>query len=417
MLSFSLLLFVLLSLLPPLPLLSAPAAPPSSGSGRAVYRVFNTSLTHLTIHRRTGEVFVGAVNRVIKLSPNLTELKSHVTGPVEDNDMCYPPPSMRNCAHGSLPFLNRTVHSFIFSRLTRLVACGSILQGVCQFLRLEDLFKLGEPQHRKEHYLSGAREADGMAERALSRLFIGAAIDGKSEYFPTLSSRKLVADEENMDMFSLVYQDEFVSSQIKIPSDTLSTYPAFDIYYIYGFSSRTYVYFLTLQLDTQLTQMDAGGEKFFTSKIVRLCSNDTLFYSYVEFPLGCTKDGVEYRLVQAAYKQKPGRRLAQALGLSEDDDILFVVFSQGQKNRSNPPRETVLCLFTLYNINMAIREKIHSCYRGEGKLSLSWLLNRELNCIPTVSSPTPPQGSKPLMFKCLCGCKGKGENFTRLFFS
>lgn len=47
----------------------------------------------------------------------------------------------------------------------RLVACGSIWQGVCQFLRLEDLFKLGEPHHRKEHYLSGAREADGMAGR------------------------------------------------------------------------------------------------------------------------------------------------------------------------------------------------------------------------------------------------------------
>lgn len=166
------------------------------------------------------------------------------------------------------------------------------------------------------------------AERSGSRLFIGAAIDGKSEYFPTLSSRKLVADEESVNMFSLVYQDEFVSSQIKIPSDTLSLYPAFDIYYVYGFSSRTYVYFLTLQLDTQLTQMDAGGEKFFTSKIVRMCSNDTDFYSYVEFPLGCTKDGVEYRLVQAAYKQKPGRRLAQALGLSEEDDVLFVIFSQ-----------------------------------------------------------------------------------------
>lgn len=254
-----------------------------------------------------------------------------------------------------------------------------------------------------------------------SRLFIGAAIDGKSEYFPTLSSRKLVADEESVSMFSLVYQDEFVSSQIKIPSDTLSLYPAFDIYYVYGFSSRTYVYFLTLQLDTQLTQMDAGGEKFFTSKIVRMCSNDTEFYSYVEFPLGCTKDGVEYRLVQAAYKQKPGRRLAHALGLSEDDDVLFVVFSQviylqhltlmlligrwqclasgfepaplrlclcfrfqGQKNRSNPPRETVLCLFTLHDINLAMRERIRSCYRGEGRLSLPWLLNKELPCIHTV---------------------------------
>uniref|UniRef100_A0A3Q2XEH6 Plexin-A3 n=1 Tax=Hippocampus comes TaxID=109280 RepID=A0A3Q2XEH6_HIPCM len=360
----------------------------SGEGGRAAYRVFDTSLTHLTVHKRTGEVFVGAVNRVLKLSANLTEMRSHMTGPVEDNAKCYPPPSVRACAHrlDSLDNVNKLL--LVDYTGNRLVACGSIWQGVCQFLRLEDLFKLGEPHHRKEHYLSGAREADGMAGRKKtakggSRLFIGAAIDGKSEYFPTLSSRKLVADEESVNMFSLVYQDEFVSSQIKIPSDTLSLYPAFDIYYVYGFSSRTYVYFLTLQLDTQLTQMDAGGEKFFTSKIVRMCSNDTEFYSYVEFPLGCTKDGVEYRLVQAAFKQKPGRRLAQALGLSEDDDVLFVIFSQGQKNRSNPPRETLLCLFTLHDINLAMRERIRSCYRGEGRLSLPWLLNKELPCIHT----------------------------------
>uniref|UniRef100_A0A669EFK1 Sema domain-containing protein n=1 Tax=Oreochromis niloticus TaxID=8128 RepID=A0A669EFK1_ORENI len=392
----SLLLLPLLSLvLFSSPILSAPAAPPppSVPSGRVVYRAFDTSLTHLTVHQSTGEVYVGAVNRVLKLSANLTELRSHMTGPVEDNASCYPPPSVRSCAH-RLEMSDNVNKLLLVDYIgNRLVACGSIWQGVCQFLRLEDLFKLGEPHHRKEHYLSGAREADGMAgkkklEKTKSHLFIGAAIDGKSEYFPTLSSRKLVVDEESVDMFSLVYQDEFVSSQIKIPSDTLSLYPAFDIYYVYGFSSRTYVYFLTLQLDTQLTQMDAGGENFFTSKIVRMCSDDTEFYSYVEFPLGCTKDGIEYRLVQAAYKQKPGRRLAQALGLSESDDILFVVFSQGQKNRSNPPRETVLCLFTLHDINLAMRERIRSCYRGEGRLSLPWLLNKELPCIHTVSCTT-----------------------------
>ncbi|CDQ83425.1 unnamed protein product [Oncorhynchus mykiss] len=367
--------------------------PPETGT----YRVTDTSLTHLTVHSRTGEVYVGAVNRIFKLSANLTELRSHMTGPVDDNAKCYPPPSVRACAHKLESSDNVNKLLLVDYAGNRLVACGSIWQGVCQFLRLEDLFKLGEPHHRKEHYLSGAREADGMAgvvvdstegkwkneKKGGSRLFIGAAIDGKSEYFPTLSSRKLVTDEESVNMFSLVYQDEFVSSQIKIPSDTLSLYPAFDIYYVYGFSSRTYIYFLTLQLDTQLTQMDATGEKFFTSKIVRMCSNDTEFYSYVEFPLGCTKEGVEYRLVQSAYKHRPGRMLAQALGLSEDEDVLFVVFSQGQKNRANPPRETVLCLFTLHQINLAMRERIKSCYRGEGKLSLPWLLNKELPCINT----------------------------------
>uniref|UniRef100_G1PF32 Plexin-A3 n=1 Tax=Myotis lucifugus TaxID=59463 RepID=G1PF32_MYOLU len=216
-----------------------------------------------------------------------------------------------------------------------------------------------------------------------SKLFVSTAVDGKSEYFPTLSSRKLISDEDSADMFSLVYQDEFVSSQIKIPSDTLSLYPAFDIYYIYGFVSASFVYFLTLQLDTQQTLLDTAGEKFFTSKIVRMCAGDSEFYSYVEFPIGCSWRGVEYRLVQSAHLAKPGLLLAQALGVPADEDVLFTIFSQGQKNRASPPRQTVLCLFTLSTINAHIRRRIQSCYRGEGTLALPWLLNKELPCINT----------------------------------
>lgn len=353
------------------------------------FSVTDTTLTHLAVHRVTGEVFVGAVNHVFKLAPNLTELRAHVTGPVEDNARCYPPPSMRVCAHHLAPVDNVNKLLLIDYAAHRLVACGSVWQGICQFLRLDDLFKLGEPHHRKEHYLSGAREPDSMAGviveqgQGPSKLFVGTAVDGKSEYFPTLSSRKLIGDEDGADMFSLVYQDEFVSSQIKIPSDTLSLYPAFDIYYIYGFVSASFVYFLTLQLDTQQTLLDTAGEKFFTSKIVRMCAGDSEFYSYVEFPIGCSWHGVEYRLVQSAHLAKPGLLLAQALGVPADEDVLFTIFSQGQKNRASPPRQTILCLFTLSNINAHIRRRIQSCYRGEGTLALPWLLNKELPCINT----------------------------------
>nr|XP_012613634.1 plexin-A3 isoform X5 [Microcebus murinus] len=352
--------------------------------------VTDTTLTHLAVHQVTGEVFVGAVNRVFKLAPNLTELRAHITGPVEDNASCYPPPSMRVCAHRLAPVNNVNKLLLIDYAAHRLVACGSTWQGICQFLRLDDLFKLGEPHHRKEHYLSGAQEPDSMAGviveqgQGPSKLFVGTAVNGKSEYFPTLSSRKLISNEDSADMFSLVYQDEFVSSQIKIPSDTLSLYPAFDIYYIYGFVSTSFVYFLTLQLDTQQTLLDTAGEKFFTSKIVRMCAGDSEFYSYVEFPIGCSWRGVEYRLVQSAHLAKPGLLLAQALGVPADEDVLFTVFSQGQKNRVSPPRQTVLCIFTLSNINAHIRRRIQSCYRGEGTLALPWLLNKELPCINTV---------------------------------
>ncbi|XP_072571531.1 plexin-A1-like [Paramormyrops kingsleyae] len=345
-------------------------------------------LTNMVIHNKTGEVYVGAVNWIFKLSSNLTKLRSHMTGPVVDNEKCYPPPSVQSCPHELAQTSNVNKLLLVDYAQNRLIACGSTSQGICQFLRLDDLFKLGEPHHRKEHYLSSVKESGTMSGVIIEghgglngMLFIGTPIDGKSEYFPTLSSRKLMANEENADMFSFVYQDEFVSSQVKIPSDTLSKFPAFDIYYIYSFSSEQFVYYLTLQLDTQLTSADASGEQFFTSKIVRLCVDDPRFYSYVEFPIGCTKDGVEYRLIQDAYLGRPGKQLAASLSVSEDEDVLFTVFSQGQKNRAKPPRESVLCLFTLRRIKEKIKERIQSCYKGEGKLSLPWLLNKELSCI------------------------------------
>ncbi|XP_032376240.1 plexin-A1 isoform X2 [Etheostoma spectabile] len=346
-------------------------------------------LTHLVVHNKTGEVYLGAVNWIYKLSNNLTKLRSHVTGPVTDNPRCYPPPGVQSCPHELVQTSNVNKLLLLDAAHNRLIACGSTSQGICQFLRLDDLFKLGEPHHRKEHYLSSVAEAATMSGVVISpdlfggggKLFVGTPIDGKSEYFPTLSSRKLMSNEENADMFSFVYQDEFVSSQLKIPSDTLSKFPAFDIYYIYGFNSEQFVYYLTLQLDTQLTSPDASSEQFFTSKIVRLCVDDPKFYSYVEFPIGCTKDGVEYRLVQDAYLARPGTRLARSLGISEHEEVLFTVFAQGQKNRAKPPKESALCLFTMRRIKEKIKERIQSCYRGEGKLSLPWLLNKELACI------------------------------------
>ncbi|XP_047217858.1 plexin-A1-like isoform X1 [Girardinichthys multiradiatus] len=382
-----LVIFPLLFLLLSLPKTSTSTTP--SASSLLSFSPPEGGLTHLVVHNKTGEVYLGAVNWIYKLSSNLTKLRSHVTGPVTDNPRCYPPPGVQSCPHELVQTSNVNKLLLLDAAHNRLIACGSTSQGICQFLRLDDLFKLGEPHHRKEHYLSSVAEAGTMSGVVIppdifgggGKLFVGTPIDGKSEYFPTLSSRKLMSNEENADMFSFVYQDEFVSSQLKIPSDTLSKFPAFDIYYIYGFNSEQFVYYLTLQLDTQLTSPDASSEQFFTSKIVRLCVDDPKFYSYVEFPIGCTKDGVEYRLVQDAYLARPGTRLARSLGIREHEEVLFTVFAQGQKNRAKPPKESALCLFTMRQIKEKIKERIQSCYKGEGKLSLPWLLNKELACI------------------------------------
>lgn len=56
------------------------------------------AFNHLTVHKTTGALYIGAVNRVYKLSGNLTLLVSHDTGPEDDNKACYPPLIVQPCS-------------------------------------------------------------------------------------------------------------------------------------------------------------------------------------------------------------------------------------------------------------------------------------------------------------------------------
>uniref|UniRef100_G1RR64 Plexin A4 n=1 Tax=Nomascus leucogenys TaxID=61853 RepID=G1RR64_NOMLE len=341
---------------------------------------------HLVVDERTGHIYLGAVNRIYKLSSDLKVLVTHETGPDEDNPKCYPPRIVQTCNEPLTTTNNVNKMLLIDYKENRLIACGSLYQGICKLLRLEDLFKLGEPYHKKEHYLSGVNESGSVFGVIVSysnlddKLFIATAVDGKPEYFPTISSRKLTKNSEADGMFAYVFHDEFVASMIKIPSDTFTIIPDFDIYYVYGFSSGNFVYFLTLQPEMVSPPGSTTKEQVYTSKLVRLCKEDTAFNSYVEVPIGCERSGVEYRLLQAAYLSKAGAVLGRTLGVHPDDDLLFTVFSKGQKRKMKSLDESALCIFILKQINDRIKERLQSCYRGEGTLDLAWLKVKDIPC-------------------------------------
>uniref|UniRef100_A0A8C9TJJ8 Plexin-A2 n=1 Tax=Scleropages formosus TaxID=113540 RepID=A0A8C9TJJ8_SCLFO len=353
------------------------------------------AFNHLTVHQKTGALYIGAVNRVYKLSGNLTLLVSHDTGPEDDNKACYPPLIVQPCSEPLVSTNNVNKLLLIDYSQNRLLACGSLYQGVCKLLRLDDLFILVEPSHKKEHYLSSVNETGTMfgvivpSQGQDGTLFIGTAVGGKQDYFPTISSRKLPRDPESSAMLDYELHTDFVSSLVKIPSDTLALVSHFDIYYVYGFASGAFVYFLTVQPETPENNMPSGGspgDLFYTSRIVRLCKDDHKFHSYVSLPVGCVRNGVEYRLLQAAYLAKPGRILAASLNVSAQDDVLFAIFAKGQKQYHRPPDDSVLCAFTIRDINARIKERLQSCYQGEGNLELNWLLGKDVQC---TKAPVP----------------------------
>uniref|UniRef100_A0A8C1W6E4 Plexin A2 n=1 Tax=Cyprinus carpio TaxID=7962 RepID=A0A8C1W6E4_CYPCA len=351
------------------------------------------AFNHMTVHKTTGALYIGAVNRVYKLSGNLTLLVSHDTGPEDDNKACYPPLIVQPCTEPLVSTNNINKLLLIDYSQNRLLACGSLYQGVCKLLRLDDLFILVEPSHKKEHYLSSVNQTGTMygvivpSQGKDGTLFIGTAVDGKQDYFPTISSRKLPRDPESSAMLDYELHTDFVSSLIKIPSDTLALVSHFDIYYIYGFASGNFVYFLTVQPETPENSMSSSGpsnDLFYTSRIVRLCKDDHKFHSYVSLPIGCVQNRIEYRLLQAAYLGKPGRVLAASLNISAQDDVLFAVFSKGQKQYHHPPDDSALCVFSIRDINAQIKERMQSCYQGEGNLELNWLLGKDVPCTKPV---------------------------------
>ncbi|CAG5978486.1 unnamed protein product [Menidia menidia] len=353
------------------------------------------SLNHLTVHQSTGALYVGAVNRIYKLSANLTLLVSHDTGPEYDNKACYPPLIVQPCSEPLASTDNVNKLLLIDYSHNRLLACGSLYQGVCKLMRLDDLFILVEPTHKKEHYLSSDNQTGTMygvvvpSQGQDATLYIGTAVGGKQDYFPTISSRKLPRDPESSAMLDYELHTDFVSSLIKIPSDTLALVPHFDIYYVYGFSSGSFVYFMTVQPETPENGMPAGSspvDLFYTSRIIRLCKGDKKFHSYVSLPVGCVHRGVEYRLLQAAYLSKAGRVLARSLNISAQEDVLFAVFSKGQKQYHDPSDHSAVCIFTIQDINARIKERLQSCYQGEGNLELHWLLGKDVQC---TKAPVP----------------------------
>uniref|UniRef100_A0A672N1R1 Plexin-A2 n=1 Tax=Sinocyclocheilus grahami TaxID=75366 RepID=A0A672N1R1_SINGR len=316
------------------------------------------AFNHMTVHKTTGALYIGAVNRVYKLSSNLTLLVSHDTGPEDDNKACYPPLIVQPCTEPLVSTNNINKLLLIDYSQNRLLACGSLYQGVCKLLRLDDLFILVEPSHKKEHYLSSVNQTGTMygvivpSQGKDGTLFIGTALCWTTSYTLTLFH----------------HSSRFPPTPWRWSLISTSTTS------------------MVLPVAISMSSSGPSNDLFYTSRIVRLCKDDHKFHSYVSLPIGCVRNRIEYRLLQAAYLGKPGRVLAASLNISAQDDVLFAVFSKGQKQYHHPPDDSALCVFSIRDINARIKERMQSCYQGEGNLELNWLLGKD---VPCTKAPVP----------------------------
>ncbi|XP_063706809.1 plexin-A4 isoform X3 [Culicoides brevitarsis] len=351
-----------------------------SGSNRTITHTANFEnvvLNHLIVDRNTGRVIIGGKNRLYQLSPDLQVVITEVTGPKNDSPDC----TVLDCPQAALKTLTDNVNKVLLIdySTSRLITCGSLFQGICDVRNLQNISII--EQQGQEAVVANNAEASTVAFIApgppnppvTTVMYVGVTFTSNSAYrseIPAVASRSLDAQK----IFQIAASAVTTGTRMFINSYARESYL---VNYVYGFSSEKFSYFLT----TQLKHNSHTNPKEYITKLVRICHEDTNYYSYTEIPVDCIggqeQQNVKYNLVRAAYLANPGSDLAESMGITIKDDVLFAVFSDGKSaNRS------ALCIYPLKAIRRKFMQNIKSCFSGTGQRGLEFI-SPNMPCVPT----------------------------------
>lgn len=104
---------------------------------------------------RTGLLYVGAVNSLHQLSPDLQVLSRTDTGPKRDNRLCTPP--VTEACEEAVDTDNHNKLLLVHRAKNALVVCGSIFRGICSLRnlsRVEDLIYYSDTKGEKSYVAS-----------------------------------------------------------------------------------------------------------------------------------------------------------------------------------------------------------------------------------------------------------------------
>uniref|UniRef100_A0A667XLY5 MET proto-oncogene, receptor tyrosine kinase n=1 Tax=Myripristis murdjan TaxID=586833 RepID=A0A667XLY5_9TELE len=312
----------------------------------------------------SGVIYVGAVNRIYALSPNLTKLSEYRTGPLFANESCdqHSPGHTGKLDNHNLALVVETIYD------KGLFSCGSADHGVCRRHVLddgaspktvaEDVYCFADYRYRRlpgEQNLVATPAGSQVlnVESNVIQFFVGNSeipdLKNESGTFPqlhTLSVRKMKTSQNGFIAFSNRWYLDL------IPSLRGNYY----LRYVYSFHSGPFTYFLTIQ------QVSRDSQAYHT-RIVRMCSSDLEIRRYVEMPLECictskrrrrSTEGLKvFNVVQAAYVTKVGNdvNLQKQLKVEEGDDVLFAAFAQSKPNSPEPTANSAICVISLKHIN------------------------------------------------------------------
>lgn len=310
------------------------------------------------IHKKSGELIIGATNSLWKLSPNLTLIQDVAVGPKMDSSYC-PPPQLP-CDREKTLTSSYSQGLALDYELESLISCSSLFHGFCQIRSYRNITHLRK--NIAKPIVSNNRNVSnfmfvGKGVNSSDVLYIGSKFSdhGLKAYrnlVPHISSRTL----SNLEF---TYRDSKGGTKISVLESSRS---AVLVEFVYSFTYGDYVYFIT-------SQRNPESPNTYQSKIIRLCQNDKYFRSYVEIPVACMGAGnVVFNVAKGGY-------------IDGSSGKLYLNFEHTQMSVVGP---SGLCFYNMDEIDRTFNAVVTKCYQGDGNLGPEHIHERKA-CTKSVS--------------------------------
>uniref|UniRef100_A0A3B4GEJ0 Sema domain-containing protein n=1 Tax=Pundamilia nyererei TaxID=303518 RepID=A0A3B4GEJ0_9CICH len=355
---------------------TCPSTPQSSIDFTVTYSLpqFQTQkpIQNIAVNPDNEQVYIGYQNAVVGVNSSMNKIWEVKTGPIgsPDCETCLAcdvevqpedPVDTDNEILLLDPALNLVPYLYI---------CGSTRYGICYFTDItleapapQCLYtkKRNSPTYCRDCVASPFGTKAMIAEDGqTSYFFVAASVNDRiTQTYPrrSLSVLRPLSTEDGFDM---------VTNVTVLPG----LRDSYSINYIYSFSAKDYVYFLSLQRENPYKNDSA-----FQTRLGRLSISNPEMWMYRELILECryepkrrrrrtgTFKGTVYNGLQAAHFGQVGKDLADELRVAKGENVLYGVFAEVNKH-GQPQKNSALCAFPLTKINQEIEAGEEACCKS-----------------------------------------------------
>ncbi|XP_024126636.1 macrophage-stimulating protein receptor isoform X1 [Oryzias melastigma] len=319
------------------------------------------------------QMFVGLQNAIVALNDSMQKIWEVKTGPLGSPDcqtchICHTEPDPEESVDTENEVLLLDPDAFY---LPYLYICGSTQHGICYFIdiaspKLEPKCLYREKQNSKDDCPDCLASPLGTKATIVeygktSYFFVAATVNERvAQIYPrrSISVVRPLSTEDGFDM---------VMSGLTVLPELRQSYA---IDYIYTFSTKDYVYFLSLQRENPSNRNSA-----FQTRLGRLPISIPEVWMYREVVLECRYEpkrrrrrresfrDIVYNGLQAAHFGRAGSDLAKELRVEASEDILYGVFAEVNE-RGEAKKNSAFCAFSLSKVNHAIEMGVEACCKS-----------------------------------------------------